>query len=899
MSRTTPSATKAVHHAYPDTVSHPVGVRIAGLPTTALDASRIPHSTELALSITSLDRRLALDAARLGDTLYALIGTEPARPFKAQLVALRRAVHQGARLRSLCDSAAPQDVLGAALTERLRHHAALHRTRADLFAELERVLPAETRSAATALAALVEDPVFAAGLAYASPDLYEDLLRWTGRDGPARRPLDKAAVRLAKYAGRAMAKPSPLTTFAAAGLGHWADDHDVAVRLESPGRVEVAEASLLPLSRIAAALAHAPELDAAVRLRVNPSATPESCLEGERWLFTAPGPSGEVRALPATPALAAILDAAREAESPLELRARLGAAGRGSSADAVIGRLVQLGLLEVRLGLPDQQLDATTLCDWLGKNLPEPPDDGRLAPLLADLHAVRDHIDAARNAAPGAHRDIATGLRQHITDAARRLQLLGPAHQLEPGPLYFHHTVAVGPAAVLDPAAWRPALADLALVPALLAPFDTLTPPREALRRHAVAAYGPGFRQPFTRFLKDTGAWWAAAAPHDPTEHDARRQDELRRLIAATTPMPDGTIRLEPQAVRALCAAWPDPDTFGDRHACYVQTLPEPASGLGLVLNTVTCGHGTGRTRIARLLDAPLHPGAAPEGPLDDSLESAPLHAEFDASFGSALNQRAPATRYAIDLDGTTSHRPPEQLIRPADLDVVHDHHTQRLHLVHHPTGRSVRPLHLGLLATPLLPMAARLLVEAFGQTSYAFWSDWPQLWRLLPSAPAAPPQENPAQATHAGWTKMPRLALGAVVLRRATWFVDGGRAPVREAGESEAAHLVRMHAWRAALGLPQRCFLRALTPRPDGGFTGPALHDKDRKPVYVDFAHAHLGRVFARAAATGRPLLVTEALPDLRDAPAHRDGLRYATEFLIELPTAPIPVAEGQGPRC
>lgn len=223
----------------------------------------------------------------------------------------------------------------------------------------------------------------------------------------------------------------------------------------------------------------------------------------------------------------------------------------------------------------------------------------------------------------------------------------------------------------------------------------------------------------------------------------------------------------------------------------------------------------------------------------------------------------------------------------------MHDRHTQRLHLAHRPTGRVVRPLHLGLLATPLLPLPARLLVEAFGQTSYAFWSDWPQLWRLLPPEPTVPPGRGPAVTPGAGWTKMPRLAIGALVLRRATWFIDGGRAPARTAGEPDAAHLVRVHTWRAALGLPQRCFLRVLTPRPADGFTGPALHDKDRKPVYLDFAHAHLVRVFERAAATGRPLLLTEALPDLHDAPAHRDGDRYATEFLIELPTAPVPAAD------
>ncbi|MEU5088864.1 lantibiotic dehydratase [Streptomyces sp. NPDC021356] len=949
-------------------LSAPVGVRIAGLPGTALDASRIPRSTELATRIVSLDQRLAADAECLGAALYALIGTEPARPFKARLVGLRRAVHQGARITALLDRTAPPHVLGTALTERLHRHCARHRTRAVLFAELEHTLAAETRSAAAALAGLVRDHAFAAGLGYASADLYDDVLRWSERDGAGRRPLDGAAVRLAKYAARAMAKPSPLTTFAAAGFGRWAADADTAVRLESTVRTEVAEASLLPLSRIAAAVALLPELDAAVRLRVNPWATRVRSTGGdEQWLFTAPGPSGEVRALPATPALDAILAAAREAGSPQRLRALLGAPEPGATtatgvtatggavnssvdtatstgstaasnggadattsgahasaggadittgsartsaggadgstgiatADAVLARLVRLGLLEIRLGLPDQELDAASLCDWLSRHLPAPGRDDRVWPLLADLRAVRDRTDAARAATPGSHREIAATVHARTTDAARRLGLLGGAERLERGTPYFHNTLAAGTTAVLDPAAWRTALDDLALVPALLAPFDTLTPRREALRHSASTAYGPGFVRPLTGFLQDFGARWAEAGHEPPTERDVRRRDELRRLIADAPPAPDGTVRLAPRAVRQLCGAWPDPHTAGDRHACYVQTLPDGGAGPALVLNTVTCGHGTGLTRIARRLGTPHPCPPATEEPVRDDSESATLYAEFDATFGSALNQRAPATRYAVDLDGATSHRPADQLIRPADLDVVHDRHTRRLHLVHRPTGRVVRPLHLGLLATPLLPLPARLMVEAFGQTPYTFWSDWPQFWQLLGPVLTDSSHRDPEPAVGAGWTKVPRLALGAVVLRRAAWFVGPGRAPARAAGEQNAAYLVRVHAWRVALGLPTCCFLRVLTPRPAGGFTGPALHDKDRKPVYLDFSHPHLLRLFERAAATGRPLLLTEALPDLHDAPADRDGRRYAAEFLIELPPAGVGAAERGARTC
>jgi len=898
--------------ARPGGPDDPVGVRIAGLPADALDDSRIPLSTDLAVRIAALDLDLRADAAEICEELYALIATERARPFTAKLVGLRRAVHRGARLPALLDAAA--EVLGAALRSRLRRHTELRQARTELFARLQRTLPTEVGSASTALVKIAEDPWFGFGLGYASPDLYDDVRRWTDRERaePGRRPLDGAAVRLAKYAARAVAKPSPLTTFAAGGLAGWAAEPGPAVRLEGSVPADLVEVGLLPLARIAEALAQLPELDRAARIRVNPFATLVPSAGGDRWLFTAPGPSGEVRALAATPALNAVVAAAREAGSPARLRALLGApadpgGGPGAGrADAVLARLVRLGLLESRLDLPDQGLDPAALCAWLETRVPDQDRGERLRLVLDDLRAIRDQAALPRPTDPAAHRGIAATLRTRTVDAARRLGLVGPQDGLDLRTPYFHNTVVTGRAAALDRGSWQRVRADLALVPCLLAPFDPLGPRRDLLLRQAAAEYGEGFRRPFVAFLQDFGARWERSTTATPTARDAGRQtDLLSGLLAATPEDADGTVRLAPDAVRELCGAWIDRYAADDRYTCYVQALPDTPAGLGAVLNTVTCGHGTGRTRTARMigaaLGAPLHPplGAGPDVGADPDPDQAAersdraLYAEFDASFGSALNQRAAAARWAIDLDGSWSDRPPRQLIRPADLEVVHDRAAHRLRLEWRGTGRAVRPLHLGLLATPLLPLPARLLVEVFGQSSYSFWSDWPQLWQSV-----GPRQQGTTGSGPGAVTRVPRIALGSVVLRRECWFVEPGQAPARRPGDSDAGYLVAVHAWREAHGLPPRCFLRTLTPRPAGGYRGPALHDKDRKPTYLDFSHPHLLRLFERAAASGRPLLLTEPLPELRDAPARQDGQRQAAEFLIELSAASNPTS-GRPKAC
>lgn len=112
---------------------------------------------------------------------------------------------------------------------------------------------------------------------------------------------------------------------------------------------------------------------------------------------------------------------------------------------------------------------------------------------------------------------------------------------------------------------------------------------------------------------------------------------------------------------------------------------------------------------------------------------------------------------------------------------------------------------------------------------------------------------------------RLPRIEIGSVVLRRGSWTVAPGAAPVRRAGEPEAGFFLRVQGWRGEHGLPERCFLRVIEPpAPAGGL----LHLKNRKPVYLDFTSRHLLRVFEQMTAHGHPLVLTELLPELSDAP-------------------------------
>jgi hypothetical protein len=870
-----------------------IGVRVAGLPTDALEPSRLVHSTELAVGIVRLDREIEQDAVEISAELYQLIGEPGTRALKPTLVGLRRAVHRGVRIDAPLAAPGVPDALGPQLTERIERHLKLRGERAEAVRDLERVEPDELGRAAIALAELLRNADFASGLSHASPDLYEDACRWAARldGGSGRRALDQAAVRLSKYAARAVAKPSPRSTFASSGFGRWSEvgeegdagaGRPEATRLEPAPRRQVVELSLLPLSRIVAALAHLPEFDGVARLRVNPFADAVSTAAGDQLLFTAPGPAGLVRSLALGGPLAALLHAARSARTPADLSAALlEAAGQPSPQNPAVAtvhplvtRLVSAGLLERLLPLPDQELDAATLAAWLDDHAPADGGGERSAGVLRDLHAIVADLERYPGSDPAERGPVARRLHRNTASAARRLGVIDADDELDPRLTFFHNTVLESSAAVLDRSAWQDVVAHLSLVPRLLAPFDTLAPRRRALREHAVDELGEGFHRPLLAFLRDFGPWWEQQDGYQPTARDAERQDAVLRLVGQGPEDAGSVTRLSSEGVRELTDGWIEPHAVRDRFACYVQAFPDASGRMGAVLNTMAGGHGTGRTRTARLLQGAIPDSDewAPRHP-----EDGPLYAELDACFGSALNQRTSALPHAIELPASWTGRDRSGRLSPDDLVVTADPAGRRLRLESRRLGREVRPLHLGLLATPLLPLPARLLAEAFGQTSYSFWSDWPQLW------PAQSPSPS-ATAEPGAPSRLPRLALGPVVLRRAAWFLPPGAAPTRDPAHSDASFLVRLHDWRERHAVPMRCFLRVLTGPPIGALSGSAVQDKDRKPLYVDFSHRHLVRVFENAVSAGKPLLLTEALPDLAHAPAYPDGSRHVAEFVIEV---------------
>jgi hypothetical protein len=322
----------------------------------------------------------------------------------------------------------------------------------------------------------------------------------------------------------------------------------------------------------------------------------------------------------------------------------------------------------------------------------------------------------------------------------------------------------------------------------------------------------------------------------------------------------------------------------GGTLACYVQphlVLGEPR----LVLNRISSGMGTGRTRISHLIGKSFAGQRAPEEELLPEQDGV-LHAEIEATFGSGLNQRHPAVGHVLSYPGSVSARPPERQISVGDLVVVNDPGSGTVRLEWARTGQEVVPVHLGLLALPLLPPALRLLVGAFGKESLHFHA-----------ALLAPRSFLPRPTRDAGWgSRWPRLEVGQTTLRRAGWLLGAAEVPRRAPGERDDAYLLQMARWRRGRGIPERCFIRVFRgPEADQErSTRPAPVPwlrKERKPMFIDFASWHLVQVFERMTQEHQgDVLIEEALPELGDVPATETGERRVVELIVEVPRGPLP---------
>ena len=564
---------------------------------------------------------------------------------------------------------------------------------------------------------------------------------------------------------------------------------------------------------------------AGVRVRVNPSAHPV----GDTVRFLGPAPAEELLTLPLTPPLRHCLRAAAGRPTLAELTA--GFPAPPERAAGYLRSLVAGGLLLVRPDFDEHGVDPL----------------GQLADRIPELDPVRKELRRYRSA-DGTDR-VALG-----PALGEQLSALGITGKLRD--VVTEQSVIPGVVVEAGRPAWRELLEELAVGCRLLAVFDSTLPFKLAIAAFLRERFGTGTPVPFDRFytelLRDgheAVRLHPAAVAFDMTGPGetlaASPVPEVRRLVGLIADvrraLPDRQ-RIE-QVLDGL-PAWVRPVGSVAVYAQY--------DGGNLIVNAVNSGFGRTRSQVRRLLshlsDDPL--------PVDVVRPGAPTYAEFTQTLATSLNQRELALPDRLD------YPPPARLtvgLGDDGLPVLLD------------GGSVVRPVHGGLSYERQFPPVMALLIEAFG--------DNPILLR-----PDQPLQHDPGAGRGEGRVlHAPRLSIGHVALRRATWVAQPGTLPRRAAGQSDADFLLTVTIWLAEHGIPPRFFVSVLRMRAIS--VGSAAGDRTRKPMYVDIGSPPLVLAFERLARDpDSAAVIYEVAPEPEAAIVDHRGAPRVTEYVIEL---------------
>ncbi|WP_256105418.1 lantibiotic dehydratase [Streptomyces sp. ODS05-4] len=862
--------------ASPDVV-----VRTAALPVATLRQLRCERTHAEIGWLLDAAAGLTAEAGALSGELHALVATLTGEP-RRHAVGLRRALHRRR------DTAGPRRALGVALPPALRDRVVRWESRRDEHSRRSAALPGllsdELAERVAELRRLTADPVFLQGLASTRPPLLRAVLAWQ-EDAEERPPRRRTLLRLSRYLLRTAAKTSPRSSFTTLALGEWVDEPPRAERSGPPPESTVQPHALV-VAAVVAAVARHDGLRHAVGLRLNPG----RLYEGDRLRWLVPTATSPLAGTRLTAALRALLvEAEHGTFTRAELVERLVAATAGGAQPIDRDRAAELldALVRARLLLPvppvldqsgDQLGDLLRWLDQVRRDTGLPASLHSLHRDLASAHA-RLPLLADQRLAPRRWLAERESFERELRGAAVAAGVLGDDDALPDGTGLYDHRVVRGAAVPLPAGAWSPVLDDVNLVRRMLALFDPKLPFRLELARLFAETHGPGARVPYLAFFRDCHAadertdrlrWLHAlrmtlspeqeqAALAAAGEHGGERLAEVLALraalvadLAALRPDADGVVRPSVGLLRDRVAKWP-------RHlsppGSVTAFLQEHAPGRA-VLNGVDTGYGHGLARVRRLVRGDRGPLPDP-GP--EPRDGRPLLAEWDHAFGSTLNVRCAGVPYTIDYPGLVADRPADRVLPLHELTVVHDASAGSLRL-EAPGHGPVRPVYSGGNWEALLPPAARFVMDGFAEPPMFLA---PQSWWL----------NEPVRRVPGRVRRLPRLELGRLTVRRAVWAVGAAMVPRRDAGEQEAAYLLRFVAWTRDNGIPDRCFVRVLEP-------GAGRVVARAKPMPLDTGNWFSVMAFEARLGGGQDLvLFTEELPELSG-----DEGRHVRELVVEV---------------
>ncbi len=868
--------------------------RVAGLPMEILLPLRFTQTMQVIDDLFALENRLQAQAEPLSDTLYHVIGTLADKKIKYYLMAMRRAIYQvqlpkapGADVWA----ALPIELAGA-LNTWLGEMQML----VDLRARGQEILEREWVEKSATLQQLAQLELFQQGLILASTDLYEDMLRWVqNSSGDAPQHDRQLELGLLTYLSRMATKTSPFSTFMSSGRGHWVEDGPLLTSTPGWQRRSAVTLNWSIAQRVAAELARWPEIQAELPLHVNSSLLEDAAqVRFLGWKQAGTRTGETVMKLANSPRMQQVHQLIRNATNPSYAAIQREIVQGYTPKDAVeiqrgLAQLIEMGLLELDPGIPD------LAGDYLAQLLStlQPYHSQRVESIAALLQKVQTSL---RNYAVTTQPTERYKLRETIYTTLESIyQQLGLPERniaIPANNAFYEDTLLDGSDVHCSLTSFDAALADLGLLQQLSALYDQNVPGRVAATAFFVDQYGEGASISLLRFYEDfcreqaqVGGWrpgyrvsgshlgqlFAHGAAHIPglmaeldQIHDL--QEEFAQTFMHPSFAPGEVYQWNTPALSAFIARLPAFLTPPRSLAFSCQMLVREGAPQ-LVLNALRSGFGRSESHL-HFLEARLD-RSTPSRDMPGKQEGEPVWADILGVFGSNASLRIARTPYEITYPGTVSARPLDEQLPLNDLHTVHDPRTNHLRLVSHRLQREVLPVHLGLLDDRWQPPLYRFLLHLFSEGA---------VHALLPLLHLPDIEVLSAELpVHA----YPRLYLGNLVLRRASWLVGTQHLPKREKGTSAFEYMLKVQRWLVAHHIPQECFARL-----------PAADTKDRKPLYIDF-HNYLSMMLFEqmvqhseqiADPAERFLLLQETLPGREDLVLSDGKAAYVSEFIIEL---------------
>ncbi|MEV5437772.1 lantibiotic dehydratase [Streptomyces sp. NPDC052682] len=826
-----------------------------------------PDLRRLTRELAGVETELAEAAAQCSQELYERIGAAGSDAERRDLIALRRAIHNGR---------APKKTPAAEVPSVARWLAA-HTERERLRATIIQRYPAAADRERAVLAGLLGDADLLCSLALVAPEVHQEAERYRAAvQGPGKvsARTRKSERGLIQYVTRAMVRTSPLSRFTAVGIAEPAPATDPeAVR---PGEVSFTGARAVPgLDRVMLhyVLGGLPADDGTdltgLWVGMPPTSAPDP--ETGKLYFLKFTEQGMHRlAVPLDGPAGDLLDALSMGPRRFPAVVAHVAERAGCSAEDA-DRRVRQALRQGVLCTFNQPEDRAGSADYDELLTPGLPATGQAA-------AVRELADRVRTGlprvtqVPAAERGPAlAGLR---ADLGRFSQAAGrPAH------ITVEEDYVMPPLKVAS-SDWHAPLAGLGPAVELLTVFDWLHDVRVLMTAAFVERFGPGANVPLAEhapfivgevsrraaamaavYGPDGTGQAAALAGIGPADGCLERMYLLRRelseevhaLLTKTAQAGQDTLTLTAADVADLTRALPD--RFRRDPLIYGVLLQQ--AGDKLVLNDGLPGHGM---LYARFLEADHRQGGRALPRLAEHLR------RFYGHDGTRITEDLGLHRLNVN-----AHTPvlPGGLT-PEDwfaLRLAHDPQSDTLR-VEDADGVPLRVLPLGTghpgLFPPPLSVASGLVISG-------------RLFNSLPNSWHA------ATAWDGRHTRVaPRMAVGDVLIGRRRWYGGAELDTAVAAGPDEHDRLLALTAWRARYGVPEEVVIKS-APEDEGPLSvgAPDVQSKrlQQKPQYVDLSSALAVRVLPRMLerrGDGASYL-EEALPGVTNG-------THATEWVLEV---------------